>query len=79
MENTITNISVSKTSSYGRFEIRGNVNGEWITTSTNDSTVYDNRNGHDCDTEEELKAHEEAMQYCQSVLSEIYRLKNTNN
>jgi hypothetical protein len=77
MEHEVKNISVSKTSLYGRFEIIGNVNGEWISFITNNSVIYDNRNGDDCDTEEEMLAHEEAMEYCATLLCEKYEtIKN---
>jgi hypothetical protein len=77
MEHGIKNISVSKTTMYGRFEIIGNVNGEWISFITTNSTIYDNRSGDNCDTEEEMLAHEEAMEYCAALLLEKYNtIKN---
>lgn len=77
METTIKNISVSRTTMYGRFEITGNVNGEWISFITNNSTIYDNRSIDNCDTEEEILAHEEAMAYCSELLLEKYNtIKN---
>ena len=39
--NTIENIKVSSTSSYGRYVISGTVNGVEVETYTNDSEAYD--------------------------------------
>lgn len=76
METTIKNIIVSSTTRYGHFLITGNVNGETMEVLTTDSTIYDNRCGSNCDTEEELKAHEEAMERCKFLLTETYNFKH---
>lgn len=79
METIVKNISVSKTSSYGRYEINGNVNGEWLWVITTDSTIYDNRHSDNCDTEEEMLAHKEAMESCVKLLSMKYEYGKQSN
>jgi hypothetical protein len=76
MEMTIKNISVRPSTWYGNFIISGNVNGEAIEVTTTDSTIYDNRCGTNCDTEEEMLAHEEAMKYCKIMLVKHYEFKH---
>lgn len=43
---------------------------------TTDSTIYDNRCGSNCDTKEELKWHEEAMERCKLLLTKTYNFKH---
>lgn len=76
METTIKNIIVRPSTWYGNFIISGNVNGEVVEVTTTDSTIYDNRCGSNCNTEEELKAHEEAMEYCKFLLTKTYNFKH---
>jgi hypothetical protein len=65
--NTIENIKVSRTASYGRYIISGTVNGEEVETYTNDSEAYDWYND---DSNEEKQ--EEAIAHCEWKLEEAY-------
>jgi hypothetical protein len=65
--NTIENIKVSSTSSYGRYVISGTVNGEEVETYTNDSEAYDWYNDN---SNEEKQAN--AIAHCEWKLVEAY-------
>jgi hypothetical protein len=65
--NTIGNIKVSHTSSYGRYIISGTVNGVEVETTTNDSEAYDWYNDN---SNEEKQAN--AIAHCEWKLEEAY-------
>ncbi len=66
-KNTIENIKVSRTASYGRYIISGTVNGVEVEAYTNDSEAYDWYNDN---SNEEKQAN--AIAHCEWKLEEAY-------
>lgn len=68
-----TQISMSKTTRYGHFELSGMVNGERVSVITTNSEAFDWYN----DNENEEK-HAEAIAYCERTLTNAYNYKHGN-
>jgi hypothetical protein len=73
MENTITHLNVSLTTSYGHYVITGIVNGELVKANTTNSMAYDWYND-----DEDLEKMEEAIAYCHRRLFDAYEYQETN-
>jgi hypothetical protein len=66
-KNQIENISINRTSSYGRYVIKGTVNGVGVAASTTNSEAFDWLNDDSND-----EKHQDAIAYCESKLESAY-------
>jgi hypothetical protein len=65
--NTITDVTISRKSGYGQYQVTGYVNGTLVKAHTTNSEAFDWFNDDD-----NMEKHIEAVNYCYSLLDTTY-------